>query len=113
MLKSHSIRYEAGLAAKVPGPIFAMRLGTRRPVRCCPARQRRCPLLGPCASRVIAEADVALDGPVELPRGLVAHCWVVDMLSSPGGLSLVMLSSPGGLLLVVGSVKTEIEFRDS
>ena len=38
--------------------------------------------------------------PVEQPRGLVAGCWV-DMLSSPGGLSLVMLSSPGGLLLVM------------
>jgi hypothetical protein len=37
---------------------------------------------------------------VEQPRGLVARC-LVDMLSGPGGLSLVMLSSPGGLLLVM------------
>ena len=30
-----------------------MRSGTRRPVRLCPARQRRCPLFGLCAGQVI------------------------------------------------------------
>ena len=46
--KSHSFRYEAGFSAKVPWPLFAMGSGTCRPVRRCPAWQRRCPLLG-CA----------------------------------------------------------------
>jgi len=59
--KSHSIRYEAGLAAKVPGPICCMRSGTRRPVRRCPAWQRRCPLLG---FRELGNCDISW------------NCWV-------------------------------------